>query len=56
MIAKSQTEFFLGQLLITPGALEALQKAGLSASEFLQKHAATGALFVRKTGRRMKTP
>jgi hypothetical protein len=38
MIAKSQTEFCFGQLLITPGALEALQKANQSAIEFLQRH------------------
>jgi hypothetical protein len=38
MIAKSQPEFFLGQLLITPGALQALQEAGQSAIEFLQRH------------------
>jgi hypothetical protein len=38
MIAESQPEFFLGQLLITPGALEALEKAGQSAIEFLQRH------------------
>jgi len=38
MIAKSQPEFFLGQLLITPGALEALQKAGQTAIEFVQRH------------------
>jgi hypothetical protein len=39
MIAKSQPEFVFGQLFITPGALEALQKAGQSAIEFLQRHA-----------------
>jgi len=38
MIAKSQTEFVLGQLLITPRALEALQRANQSAIEFLQRH------------------
>ncbi len=38
MIAKSQPEFCFGQLLITPGALEALQNAGQSATEFLNRH------------------
>lgn len=39
MIAKSQPKFSLGQLLITPGALEVLEQAGQSAAEFLQRHA-----------------
>ena len=39
MIAKSQPKFSLSQLVATPGALEALQKAGQSAIEFLQRHA-----------------
>lgn len=38
MIAESQPEFCLGRLLITPGALEALEKSGQSALEFLQHH------------------
>jgi hypothetical protein len=38
MIAESQPEFCFGQLLITPGALEALRRAGQSAIEFLQHH------------------
>ena len=38
MIAESRPEFCFGQLLITPGALEALEKAGQSAIEFLQRH------------------
>ena len=38
MIADSQPEFVLGRLLITPGALEALERAGQSAIEFLQHH------------------
>jgi hypothetical protein len=39
MIAKCQPKFSLGQIVATPGALEALQMAGQSASEFLQRHA-----------------
>jgi hypothetical protein len=39
MIAKSQPKLSLGQIVATPGALEALQKAGQSAIEFLQRHA-----------------
>jgi hypothetical protein len=38
MIAKSQPKFSLGQIVATPGALEALQKAGEAASEFVQRH------------------
>jgi hypothetical protein len=38
MIAKSQPKFSLGQIVATPGALEALQKAGQSPVEFLQRH------------------
>jgi len=38
MIANSQPKFSLGQLLATPGALEALEKARQSASVFLQLH------------------
>jgi len=38
MTADSQPKFSLGQLLATPGALEALQRAGQSATEFLQRH------------------
>ena len=38
MIAKCQPKFSLGQIVATPGALEALQKAGQSATEFLQRH------------------
>lgn len=38
MIAESQPEFCFGQLLITPGALQALQEAGQLAIEFLQRH------------------
>ncbi len=37
MIAESQPEFVLGQLLITRGALEAPQRAGQSAVVFLQR-------------------
>ena|ERR1700722_15051561 len=39
MIAKAQPKFSLGQIVATPGALEALRKARQSASEFLQRHA-----------------
>jgi hypothetical protein len=39
MIAKSHPEFFLGRLLITPGAIEALERSGQSALEFLPHHA-----------------
>ncbi len=39
MIAKTQSKFPLGQVVATPGALEALEKAGQSAAEFLQRHA-----------------
>ena len=38
MIAKSQPNFSLGQFVSTPAALEALQKAGQSAAEFLKRH------------------
>ncbi len=39
MIAQSQPKFSLGQVLSTPGALDALERAGQSAAEFLQRHA-----------------
>jgi hypothetical protein len=39
MIAKSQPTFSLGQIVVTQGALEALQKAGQTAIEFVQRHA-----------------
>lgn len=39
MIANAQPKFLLGQIVATPGALEALQKAGQTAIEFLQRHA-----------------
>jgi hypothetical protein len=39
MIAKSQPKFPLGQIVATPGALEALKSAGQTAEEFLQRHA-----------------
>ena len=39
MIAKSQPKFSLGQIVATPGALEALEKANQSAIEFIQRHA-----------------
>ncbi len=38
MITKSQPKFSLGQIVATPGALEALEKAGQSAAQFLQRH------------------
>jgi hypothetical protein len=39
MIAKGQPRFSFGQLLITPGAIEVLGKAGQSAVEFINRHA-----------------
>jgi hypothetical protein len=39
MIAKIQPTFSLGRVVVTPGALEALEKAGQSAAQFLQQHA-----------------
>jgi hypothetical protein len=39
VIAKSQPKFSLGQIVATPGALEALHKAGQTATEFLERHA-----------------
>jgi hypothetical protein len=39
MIAKTQPKFPFDQIVATPGALEALQKAGQSAIEFLGRHA-----------------
>jgi len=38
MIAKSQPKFSLGQVVATPGALEALQRASQSAATFLNRH------------------
>jgi len=38
MIAKAQPTFSLGQVVTTPGALEALEKAGQTPTEFLQRH------------------
>ena len=38
MIARSQPRFSLGQVVATPGALEALQKANQQPAEFLQRH------------------
>ena len=38
MIAKTKLLFQLGQVVATPGSLDALQKAGQSASEFLSRH------------------
>ena len=35
----SSPTFALGRVVATPGALEALEKNGQSASEFLQRHA-----------------
>ena len=34
----SRTKFTLGQLVATPGALEALQDSGQSPSDFLSRH------------------
>jgi hypothetical protein len=39
MIAQLQPKFSLGQIVATPGALEALGQAGQSAAEFLRRHA-----------------
>jgi hypothetical protein len=39
MIAKSQPRFPLGQIVATPGALEALTQAKQQPIEFLQRHA-----------------
>jgi hypothetical protein len=39
MIAQSQPKFSLGQIVATPGALEALGKARQSAAEFVERHA-----------------
>jgi hypothetical protein len=39
MIDSIQPKLSLGQIVATPGALEALQKFGQSASEFLQRYA-----------------
>ena len=42
--------FDLGQLVATPGALAALEKAGQNAMEFLSRHVtAIGATFPKKT-------
>ena len=39
MIAKAQPKFSLGQIVATPGALEALGQAEQSAADFVQRHA-----------------
>jgi len=39
MIAELQPKVSLGQTVATPGALEAFEKAGQTASQFLQRHA-----------------
>jgi hypothetical protein len=39
MIAKAQPKFSLGQVVATPGALEALTQANQQPVEFLQRHA-----------------
>ena len=39
MIAMCQPRFSLGQIVATPGAIEALKKAGHSAAGFLNRHA-----------------
>ena len=38
MVAKSEPLFSLGQVVSTPGALEAIEKAGDSLNTFLRKH------------------
>src|SRR4051794_26844916 len=35
---RSKPNFFLGQVLATPGALEALEKSGQTPAEFLARH------------------
>ena len=41
MVSQSRTaRFILGQVVATPGALEALEKTGQSATEFLNRHVA----------------
>jgi hypothetical protein len=53
MIAKTLPKFSLGQMVATPGALEALQRAGQSATEFLQRHAkGDWAISAKRTGGR----
>jgi len=39
MIAKAQPKFSLGQVLATPGTIDALNDAGQSAAGFLNRHA-----------------
>jgi hypothetical protein len=39
MIAKLQPKFSLGQIVATPGALEALLKANQSPTDFIRRHA-----------------
>jgi hypothetical protein len=39
MIAKAPPKFPLGQIVATPGAIEALQRANQSAIEFIERHA-----------------
>jgi hypothetical protein len=39
MIAKAQPKFILGQIVATPGAIDALNDAGQSAADFLNRHA-----------------
>jgi hypothetical protein len=38
MIANAQSQFSLGQIVATPGALVVLGNAGQTAIEFLQRH------------------
>ncbi len=38
MIAKAQPKFSLGQIVATPGAIDALKDAGQNAAEFLNRH------------------
>jgi hypothetical protein len=39
MITNSQPKLLLGQIVATPGALEALQEFGQTPTEFLTRHA-----------------
>ena len=40
MVTKATPIFDLGQVVATPGALQALEEAGQSADEFLRRHVA----------------
>jgi hypothetical protein len=46
--------FDLGQVVATPGALAALEKAGQNAMDFLSRHV-TGESFARTTEKKMRS-